>query len=142
VDYFLPSMKRKPYPTDLTDSQWELIEPLIPPAKTKPRTVPEREIINALLYLQKTGCQWRMLPNDFPAWTAVRYQFDCWSQAGIWQRINAHLSQLIREQEGHEPDPSLAVLDSQSVKTSATGGPVGYDGGKKNQGSEAEYFGR
>ena len=130
-------MERKRYDTDLTDAGWAELEPHIPPAKTRPRQINPREIMNALLYMQKTGCPWRLLPHDFPHWSAVRYYFDQWKKKGVWEQINAALSQKERQRQGKEPDPSVVIVDSQSVKTTVTGCTSGYDAGKKNTGHQA-----
>jgi len=125
-------MKRKRYTSDLTDQQWTLIEPLIPKAKTKPRKHCIREILNAIFYLQKNGCSWRDIPHDFPHWAACRYYYDEWKKTEGWQRVTHILSQQYRESVGKDADPSVLLVDSQSVKTTFTGGTKGYDGGKKN----------
>jgi putative transposase len=123
---------RTPYATDLTDAQWQVLEPLLPlPAATgRPRTVALREILNALFYLVRAGCAWRLLPKEFPGWTTVRYYFDKWTRDGTWERLNAALLALVRQQEGREASPSAVIVDSQSVKTTEVGGPRGFDGGK------------
>jgi putative transposase len=123
---------RAPYDTDLTEAQWQVLEPLLPlPAPTgRPRTVALREILNALFYRERAGCAWRLLPTEFPGWTTVRYYFDKWTRDGTWQRLNDALRTQLRQQEGREASPSAAILDSQSVKTTEVGGPRGFDGGK------------
>lgn len=117
-------MSRLPYPSDLTDTEWGILGPLIPPAKPggRKRTVDIREIINAILYLLRTGCAWRMLPHDFPKWQTVYTYFRNWRQDGTWQMINDTLRRQVRIQEGREAEPSAAILDSQSVKTTEKGG--------------------
>jgi putative transposase len=129
-------MKRKPYPTDLTDEQWAQLAPHIPKSSGRgaPRRVDIREIINALLYLSRTGCQWRMLPHDLPSWEIVYHYFSQWRDDGTWERLNRELRIEVRQSVGKDPQPSAAILDSQSVKTSETSGMRGFDAGKKVNG--------
>ena len=120
------------YPTDLTDAQWEILEPLFPrrAGPGRPRALELREVVNALLYLTRTGCQWRMLPKDFPNYNSVRYYFDGWTFDGTWERINAALREAVRIRAGRDPQPSAAIIDRQTVKTSEESADVGWDGGR------------
>jgi transposase len=115
---------RKPYPTDLTDAQWKLLEPSIPTPKEGGRkvTYSRREIVNGILYITKTGCHWRCLPHDLPPWSLVHYYFWHWKRTGVWEQANAALRGKLRTQLGRNEQPSAAVMDSQTVKTTEKGG--------------------
>ena len=113
------------YSTDLGDSEWALLEPLLAPEQLgRPRKHSLRAICNAIRYLQRTGCQWRLLPGDFPPWRTVYQTFWRWRNKGIWEKIMHHLRARARVQAGRTPDPTLAIIDSQSVKTAQKGGSV------------------
>jgi putative transposase len=126
---------RKRYPSDLTDEQWALVEPLIPiNTEGRPRVVAMREVVDAMLYLNRSGCQWDMLPHDLPAKSTVYDHFAQWRDDGTWQRIMDALRRATRAASGRDPSPRVACIDSQTVKGSEVGGTRGYDGGKKLRG--------
>ena len=126
----------KRYRTDLTDKQWALIEPLIPPAKEggRPRSTDMREIVNAINYISRSGCQWDLLPKDFPPRATVFGYYSQWSTDGTLDEIVRVLREAVREKAGRNKKPSATIIDSQSVKTAGPALDVGYDGGKKIKG--------
>lgn len=130
-----PTPSSPAYPSDLTDEEWALIRPLIEVSRGgRPRELDLRAVFNAILYLDRSGCSWPMLPHDFPKWSSVYYYFRQWSLNGTWPRLHATLHRDLRLTLAREATPSAAILDSQSVKIAGTGEAVGYDGGKHIKG--------
>jgi len=125
------------YPSDLTDEQWKLIEPVLPKLPRgpsgRPRNYDRREIVNAILYLNRSGCSWRMLPSDLPYWKTVYHYFRLWRMDGTLDRVHDALREQVRIKEGRDPKPTAGIVDSQSVKGADTVGKStrGYDAGKK-----------
>jgi putative transposase len=119
------------YPTDLTDDEWAILEPLIPPAKAggRPRGADVREVVNAVRYLLRSGCAWRLLPREFPPWPTVYAYFRRWQADGTWERAAGALRRDLRVALGRRPEPSGAVLDSQTAKTTEKGGRAATTGG-------------
>ncbi len=120
------------YPSDVTDEQWEVLQPLLPTPKPVGRPpLDRRQVVNGILYVVRTGCQWRQLPRDFPKWKSVYTVFRRWRISGQWQQIHDRLREQVRDSVGKQPTPSVAIVDSQSIRTAEGGEFRGYDAGKK-----------
>jgi putative transposase len=118
------SAMRQPYPSDLADAEWAILEPLIPPVKPggRPRVHADRDLLDAMRYVLRGGIAWRARPHEYPPWKTVYHSFRVWRLDGGWERINAHLRAKTRVRAGRSPEPSAAILDSQSAKTTEKGG--------------------
>jgi putative transposase len=129
-------MNRQPYSTDITDAEWGHLAPHLPQPKLggRPRLHSWREILNGIFYVLRSGCAWRLLPHDLPPWQTVYHYFRLWRLQGHWDRLHQALHAAVRVKAGRNPQPSAAIIDSPSIKTSLVGGPRGYDGGKKING--------
>lgn len=137
--------QRQPYPSDLSDSEWKILKPLIPEPKGfgHPIEVDFREIFNAIFYLQRTGCQWEMMPHDLPPYSTVYRYFKKWQQRGIWQKIHDKVRRKLRTELDRDEDSTVAIADSQSVKTTEKRGrSTARDGGKKVKGRVSSHCSR
>ena len=127
------------YPSDLRDGQWARLEPLLKEPRSKrhaggrPRKYELRRVVDAMLYVVKTGCQWRQLPADFPPWQSVHQQFRAWRDSGVWERIGKSLREQGRKAKGRKAIPTVAILDSQSAKTALKGGGVDMTRARKSR---------
>lgn len=121
---------RKPYPTDLTDAEWEIVAPFVQSRYQKGKsgrepTVDKREVVNAIFYVLQSGCSWRMLPHDFPVWESVYWYFKEWERTGVTEKLHDCLRERVREKSGKKPDPTVGIAESQRVKTTEKGGSTG-----------------
>ena len=136
------TMGRQAYPSDLTDAQWELLDPLIPQPSLegRPPIYERREIVNAIVYVLRSGWTFRLVPHDLPAWGTVSWYFRRWRDEGVWDHVLTALRLEVRIKQGRNAEPSAAIIDSQSIKTSAVRGPEkGYDMGKKRVGTQKAH---
>jgi len=123
-------MVRSPYPSDLSDAEWALLDPLLPDAVAggRPRRHPKRELVDAMLYVLRGGIAWRALPHEYPPWQTVYHYFRAWQRAGTWEWVNAELRDAVRARAGRSPHPTGGIVDSQSAKTTEKGGLAGTTG--------------
>ena len=133
------SARRLTYTTDLTDEEWQILEPLLPPAKSggRPRKYPMREVINGIQYILRGGCAWRLMPHDLPHWQTAYQTWRAWRQDGTWLRMHDHLRAEVRTHMGRHPHPSAAIIDAQTVKTTEKGGRMAMTGPRNSMAASA-----
>jgi putative transposase len=133
------SARRLTYTTDLTDEEWQILEPLLPPEKSggRPRKYPLREVMNGMQYVLRGGCAWRLMPHDLPHWQTAYQGFRAWQQDGTWLRLHDQLRAEVRTHMGRQPQPSAAVIDAQTVKPTEKGGATATMGGRSSRAAHA-----
>jgi putative transposase len=131
--------QRSPYPTDLTEAEWQILKPLLPPENSggRPRKYPIREVLNGIQYVLRGGCAWRLMPHDLPHWQTAYQTFRAWRRDGTWVRIHDQLRERVRTQMGRHPQPSAAIIDAQTVKTTEQGGRTAMTAPKNSTAASA-----
>jgi putative transposase len=131
--------QRSPYLTDLTEAEWQILKPLLPPEKSggRPRKYPIREVLNGIQYVLRGGCAWRLMPHDLPHWQTAYQTFRAWRRDGTWVRIHDQLRERVRTQMGRHPQPSAAIIDAQTVKTTGKGGRTAMTAPKNSTAASA-----